>query len=282
MLWLLHNYFLPTINPASVPQREVPPLRPLEPLLKQYKLVLKTVTRDASLRTRYKQEINTITRDVERWIAEAGVAASMIVGEVGWDTGADSLQETNTNSDDNTELKEKWALERFCDALLERGGLVPLSKKCGLIVSYSNQLTLLKRKRIFPEDKFWPSQLSVSLWKPLLQHIQYLHVNFAYILCTRMISLLLSPDTVSGSKNAPETKSDPSFNMCIARWVMWALDTWSTSSSSSSEESDPELREDVVLVLVQGLGREMGGPQFKDRRVYNQSLRFSYPITDIF
>lgn len=280
MLWLLHNYFLPTINPASVPQREVPPLRPLEPLLKQYKLVLKTVTRDASLRTRYKQEIDTITRDVERWIAEAGVAASMIVGEVGWDTGADSLQETN--SDDNTELKEKWALERFCDALLERGGLVPLSKKCGLIVSYSNQLTLLKRKRIFPEDKFWPSQLSVSLWKPLLQHIQYLHVNFAYILCTRMISLLLSPDTVSGSKNAPETKSDPSFNMCIARWVMWALDTWSTSSSSSSEESDPELRKDVVLVLVQGLGREMGGPQFKDRRVYNQSLRFSYPITDIF
>jgi len=276
MSWLFHNYFLPTINPASVPQRNVPLLRPLEPLLKQYKSVLKIITRDASLRTQYKQEINTLMRDVERWIAEAKVAANMVIGEVGWDSGAAGLQEAN--SDSSVELKEKWALERFCDALLEKGGLVPLSKKCGSILSCFDKLTFLERKRIFPEDKFWPSQLSISLWKPLLQHIQYLHVNFAHILCTQMISLLLSPNAVPGSQNT--TRSDPSFNMCTARWVMWSLDFWSTSSSKSSEESDPKLRNDVIVGLMQGLGRQMGDLQFKDRRVYDQLFHFSSPIAN--
>jgi len=233
------------------------------------------ITRDASLRTRYKQEVNTIMRDVERWIAEAKVAANMTIGETGWDTGAAGLQEMNI--DGSVESKEKWALERFCDALLEKGGLVPLSKKCESILSCFDKLTFLERKRIFPEDRFWPSQLSISLWKPLLQHIQYLHVNFAYILCTQMISLLISPNTVSDSQNA--TRGDPLFNMCIARWVMWSLDTWSTLSSKSPD-SDPKLRKDVVVALMQGLGHQISDLQFKDRRVYDQLFHFSSPIAD--
>jgi len=80
--------------------------------------------------------------------------------------------------------------------------------------------------------------------------------------------LLLSPNTVSGSQNA--TRGDPSFNMCIARWVIWSLDFWSTSSSEPSEESDPQLRKDVVVALMQGLGRQMGDLQLRDRRVYDQ------------
>jgi len=93
-----------------------------------------------------------------------------------------------------------------------------------------------------------------------------------------MISLLLSPSTVPGSQNT--TRGDPSFNMCTARWVMWSLDFWSTSSSKSSEESDPKLRNDVVVGLMQGLGRQMGDLQFKDRRVYDQLFHFSSPIAD--
>lgn len=133
MRWLFNNYFLPAINPTSAFRRDVPPLRPLNPVLKQYKSLMKTITRDASLRTRYKQEVNAITRDIERWIAEAKVAANIAIGDVNWDTDEDmpgKLQDRNR--DGSIDDKEKWALEQFCDVLLEKGGLVPLSKKYAL------------------------------------------------------------------------------------------------------------------------------------------------------
>ncbi|KAF5356105.1 hypothetical protein D9756_004030 [Leucocoprinus leucothites] len=266
MSWLLYNYFLPTINPANASQRETPPLRPLAPVLKQYKSVLKTITRDASLRTRYKQEVNTITRDIERWISEAKVAANIIVRELSWDMGEDLAEEhKGGNRDDNIDTKEKWALERFCDALLEKGSLVPLSKK----------------KRVFPEDKFWPPQFSVSLWTPLLKHVQSLHADFAYILCSQIITLLFLPgaiidtsvsieEKISGAK----PKSDPSYDMCLARWVMWALDTWSNPSPDTTEtDIDSELQKDVVTVLMQNLGHRMGDPRYKDSKAAKALLQ---------
>src|SRR5215471_17631120 len=107
MAWLLHNYFLPTLNPSTVAQPQPIPLRPLDPLLKQYKSLLKMTTRDTSLRTRYKGDITSILRDIERWVAETKVTASIEVGEIGWDTDAN-----------DAELKERWALDRLCDGLL--------------------------------------------------------------------------------------------------------------------------------------------------------------------
>lgn len=118
MSWLLHNYFLPTLNPSTIPQAsqiQLTPLRPLAPILKQYRRILKIVTRDASLQTQYKAEIRSIQREVERWISEAKVAAEVDSGGLGWDVGDDS--------------KEKPALEQLCDELMEKGILVPLSKK---------------------------------------------------------------------------------------------------------------------------------------------------------
>lgn len=129
MSWLLHNYFLPIINPASSSRREAPPLRSLEPVLRQYKTVMKMITRDASLRTRHKEEVNAMMRDIERWIAEAKVAANVVVGEVGWEANDIPLDDIK-EGEDNIDPKEKWALEQFCDALVEKGVLVPLSKKC--------------------------------------------------------------------------------------------------------------------------------------------------------
>lgn len=119
MTWLLHNYFLPTLNPSTVPPQQAAPLRPLAPILKQYKSLRKIITRDASLRSQYQQEIKGVFRDVERWIAEATVAANVAVGELGWDT---------SEKGDQT-AKERWALERLCDGLMDKGALAPLSKK---------------------------------------------------------------------------------------------------------------------------------------------------------
>ena len=101
---------------------QAPSLRPIAPLLKQYKSLLKATSRDTSLRSRYKPEITKIFRDVERWISEAKVAADVSGAMLDW--GAD---DDDSNSEEDG--REQWALERLCEALLEKGGLVPISMK---------------------------------------------------------------------------------------------------------------------------------------------------------
>ncbi|EKM83617.1 hypothetical protein AGABI1DRAFT_123945 [Agaricus bisporus var. burnettii JB137-S8] len=244
MAWLLHNYFLPTINPVSASQKRAPSLRPLSPTLKRYKLMTKAIIRDASLRTRFKHEIVATTRDVERWIAEAKVAANIGIGDVGWGMGDETSRVPRiVDGGDNINFKEMWALERLCDVLLEKGGLVPLSRK----------------KRTDPGDKFWPPTNSISLWSPLLKHLQMLHIDFARTICARILSILL-PEPVtaipsSGHLNdegltPTEVQYDPSYYMCLARWVMWSIDTWSDVES----ETDIHLRRDVTESLMQALG----------------------------
>jgi len=115
MGWLLNNYFLPTLSSSTPSSIQRAPLRPLSPLLKQYKAYLKATSRDASLASKYKLDITKVLRDIERWIAEAKVTASG--AEMEWDDGEEG------------DGRERWALERLCDALLEKGALVPVSKK---------------------------------------------------------------------------------------------------------------------------------------------------------
>ena len=122
MAWLLHNYFLPMLNPSAPSSAPALSLRPLSPLLKEYKALMKATTRDATLSVQYRSDITKILRDVERWISEAKVAAASAIGRVSWDdTPGDS---------DEEDAQEKWALDRLSEVLLEKGMLVPLSKKC--------------------------------------------------------------------------------------------------------------------------------------------------------
>jgi ribosomal biogenesis protein LAS1 len=91
-------------------------LSPISPLLAQYKRLLKTTTRDTSLKSHFKHtEIQTL-RDIEQWVAEAKVAASMVEFDF----------ESQYEEEDG---KERWALECLCEALIGRGGLVPVSKR---------------------------------------------------------------------------------------------------------------------------------------------------------
>lgn len=122
MVWLLNNYFVPALNPSAPPKTQAPPLRPLSPILTQYKGLLKTTTRDASLRSQYKTEITQVLRDIERWVAEAKVAADISAATLEWDA-------SEVDGPEPEDTRERWALDKLCDALLEKGGLVPLSKK---------------------------------------------------------------------------------------------------------------------------------------------------------
>ena len=90
---------------------------------------MKAVTRDESLRPKHQPEIDSVLRDIERWIAETKTAVDISSGNLGWegigwdDTAVDSMQM----------VKERLALEVLCDHLMEKGALVPLAKKyCAL------------------------------------------------------------------------------------------------------------------------------------------------------
>jgi ribosomal biogenesis protein LAS1 len=84
---------------------------------------MKTTLRDNSLRPRYDSDINRVLRDIERWVAEAKVAANVAAG-FGFDSDGFSKNEAD-------DIREKWAMDRLCDALLDKGALVPVSKKQG-------------------------------------------------------------------------------------------------------------------------------------------------------
>ncbi|KAF8912949.1 Las1-like-domain-containing protein [Gymnopilus junonius] len=189
LTWLLQNYFLPILNPVAETEQIFHPLRPLQPLLKLYKATMKTITRDLSLVPRYRPKLIAILRDLERWIADAKLAANTSAGET---SGTD------------VDLKETWALERFCESLAEKGILVPLSKK----------------KRRYSDKELLPSKTSIAFWEPLLDHIQAIHPGFLYIFL---------------SSRAPEIKSDPTYDGYIACWISWALESAGNNYSAYLE-----------------------------------------------
>ena len=78
--------------------------------------------RDASLRSKYQPRVTKVLSDIERWISEAKIAADTSAATIDWD-GED------TDVDLEGDYREQWALDKFCDALVEKGGLVSASKK---------------------------------------------------------------------------------------------------------------------------------------------------------
>jgi ribosomal biogenesis protein LAS1 len=111
LTWLLNNYWLPTLSPSNTDAKSPPEIPPLAPLLKDYRALLKLTTRDASLKSRHKGDILKLHRDLERWIGEIKVAYGLDMGQM----------------DDDE--KERWAIDQLCDEILEKGFLVPVSKK---------------------------------------------------------------------------------------------------------------------------------------------------------
>jgi len=98
-----------------------------------------------------------------------------------------------------------------------------------------------KKKRTLEESTFTPQKNAISLWCPLLKHIQSVRTNFAVVLCDVICSRLLNTDDVK-----LETNPDPSYEVFLASWVMWAIETW------NGELCD--LKRDVTVALVQGIG----------------------------
>ncbi|PPQ63705.1 hypothetical protein CVT24_004285 [Panaeolus cyanescens] len=225
MAWLLDNYFMPLLNPLPVAPQEAPKMRPLLPVLKTYKQTMRLITRDASLKNQYKPKILSLLKDSERWISECRVTANISMGELGW-TAAQRSDSLTSDSDG----KETWALEQFCDVLAERGALIPLAKK----------------KRVTSKEGLLPSQASIILWEPLLQHIHNIHLDFPFTLCHRFSRILIQHLCLKTESNTHT--SDPSYDEYLASWIIWVTQTW---------EQIPDLRKEVLVYLIQQLGTEM-------------------------
>jgi len=226
LTWLLHNYFLPTLSSTSTNSEQHTEssinLSPLSPLLKQYKELLKITTRDASLKTQYKTEITKVLRDIERWVGEAQVAASSV-----WSNGFGAAEMGGEDDD-----RERWALERLSEGLLERGGLVPVSSKKRLA-------SKLNASPVLP-----PSL--VAIWSPLLHALQSRHSLFTSTIVSTIASQLLI-------EKVETQKIDLSFDLCLAGWGYWCITNLGSSSTDASADASVN-REEVVSNLVIALG----------------------------
>jgi len=119
---------MPELHPSSAEPDQRQPLRSAAPLLKKYSALMKVVTRDTSLRQKHQPEIDSVLRDVERWIAEAKTAMDISSGNLGWE----GIEWDDSAVNSTQAAKERLALEALCDNLMEKGALVPLAKKCVL------------------------------------------------------------------------------------------------------------------------------------------------------
>jgi len=257
-------------------QRPPPPIsRPVEPLLRNYKSLLKTVSRDASLRARYAADISGVLREIERWLSEARVAATTaaaahtraIDGDdfTSWvlpphHRGRQHAGDDDGNregyADEEPEPREAWALDKLCDALLVKGALVPISRK----------------KRVSQNGRgshrHHPPTSLLEIWVPLLESVAANHAHFPAVLTSRMIAHLLAGDgnnydhddldqrDPNDGDDATMAAAAPiaertSYDICLAAWAAWLIE-WRRRSDES--EADVAARkQEVVFQLVQVL-----------------------------
>ncbi|KDQ20449.1 hypothetical protein BOTBODRAFT_100449 [Botryobasidium botryosum FD-172 SS1] len=213
MRWLLHNYFLPTLNPPNPTAATAIPtsLRPFAPILKEYKALLKLITRDASLRTRRQNDLNKLLRQVERWVGEAKVAA--------WDGS------WGGHADLQDEEKERFAVDRFCERLLDKGGLVPVSKS----------------KRHPAKTPLATEPPNVALWSPLLDHAASHHPSLPQQLVSQICSYLVEGQRPEGE--------DATYDAALGGWAVWLIHAF------EDDEARDGWREDTVATLLAGLGK---------------------------
>lgn len=214
---------------------------------------MKVVVRDASLKQRHQPEIDGVLRDIERWVSEAKAAVDISSGNLGWEDI--DLDDSSVSSTQVT--KERLALEALCDNLMEKGALVPLAKKSVVSLKCSGRRFELKpmyifRKRVLDAKSFHPQGMTVSLWMPLIHHIEALHAGFITILITQLTIQLLNEPSGPGP-GAPPAR-DSSHDSLIAAWVIYLLDTRALSAGDKDVDQGLMDKANVIPIVMGGLG----------------------------
>lgn len=133
------------------------------------------------------------------------------------------------------------------------------------------------RKRSFPQNHYLPPVASIAIWAPLLQNLQENHNNLSSILAGRICSVLLGGDVSEASEDliSLDTRSDPTFDLCLARWVAWLVEVWDTKPST-----DYDLRQEVVITLLRGLNGMLWNPAKNKERCLASPFAPSFYLYD--
>ncbi|CAE7069601.1 unnamed protein product [Rhizoctonia solani] len=186
MQWLLNRYFLPTLSPSNATESERIEIPPLDPLLVEYKAVMKTCLRDTSLQGRSKAEIEKLFKSFSAWI---GDVSTLYAADL-------AVQGSESNL---TDQKLRFATRKFCESLCDRNGLVPLSKS----------------KRV-PMSSPLGHPPNRDIWAPLIHHLDQNNDYFVEALLAHMLLVITNNVTA---------ESDPTHLKTIASWVLWIVDT---------------------------------------------------------
>lgn len=126
------------------------------------------------------------------------------------------------------------------------------------------------RKRIFPSDSFSPPEFSLALWTPLLNNLRFHHPTFPSVLVHRIIGFLLSEPSTSEAQSNEPGRSDISFDMCLARWAFWIVDSWDVDE----EDSEIDFTRDVAVTMFTALGPGSMGTT-RDKKAYVLATLYS-------
>jgi ribosomal biogenesis protein LAS1 len=105
------------------------------------------------------------------------------------------------------------------------------------------------RKRSLAKGSFTPPPALLSIWTPLLSHVQSLHPTFHSVLVSHIVSRLLSDPSTRSQPYVP----DHSYEMCLASWIVFLLRT-SDAEENSSSDSEVLSARNVVVSLLNDLG----------------------------
>lgn len=119
-----------------------------------------------------------------------------------------------------------------------------------MILFSSGVLSHECRKRTQPSQRLaGPPAEYISIWSPLLSHVQSNHPTFLNILISRILSYLLSDrfeapsssDGVSTNGNGNENgtnHSDLSYDFTLASWILWIVDNYQNTDGADIDLND--------------------------------------------
>jgi len=108
------------------------------------------------------------------------------------------------------------------------------------------------RKRTLDATPFHPQRATVSLWMPLIHHIESLHTGFIPVLVAQLTWRLLDGPAAPGPGTLPAR--DDSYDSFIASWVIYLLDTQTLSAGDEDVDQGLMSKANSISVLMGGLG----------------------------
>ena len=99
---------------------------------------------------------------------------------------------------------------------------------------------------------YHPPRAIVSIWMPLIHHVESLHVGFINVLVTQLTSQLLNEPATPGPGTPPAR--DSSYDSFISAWAVYLLDMQTLSGGNEEVNQELMTKANIIPVVMGGLG----------------------------